>query len=213
MKKVKVLSGGERTRLAMIKLLLEPVNFLILDEPTNHLDMRSKDVLKEAIREFDGTVILVSHDRDFLDGLATKVYEFGGGTVKEHLGGIYDFLQKKKIDSLNELQKSASLSASPTASAKGNEADSEQPSENKLSYEAQKELNKKIKKLERQVADCEASIEETESAIAILEAKMATPEGASDMQLYERHQKLKQQLDTTVEEWERVSMELEEVKN
>ena len=211
-KKVKVLSGGERTRLAMIKLLLEPVNFLILDEPTNHLDMRSKDVLKEAIREFDGTVILVSHDRDFLDGLATKVYEFGGGTVKEHLGGIYDFLQKKKIDSLNELQKGVSLSTSPTASAKGNEADTEQPSENRLSYEAQKELNKKIKKLERQVADCEASIEETESAIAILEAKMATPEGASDMQLYERHQKLKQQLDTTVEEWERVSMELEEVK-
>ena len=213
MKKVKVLSGGERTRLAMIKLLLEPVNFLILDEPTNHLDMRSKDVLKEAIREFDGTVILVSHDRDFLDGLATKVYEFGGGTVKEHLGGIYDFLQKKKIDSLNELQKGVSLSTSPTTSAKGNEADTEQPSENRLSYEAQKELNKKIKKLERQVADCEASIEETESAIAILEAKMATPEGASDMQLYERHQKLKQQLDTTVEEWERVSMELEEVKN
>ena len=212
-KKVKVLSGGERSRLAMIKLLLEPVNFLILDEPTNHLDMRSKDVLKEAIREFDGTVILVSHDRDFLDGLATKVYEFGGGTVKEHLGGIYDFLQKKKIDSLNELQKGVSLSTSPTASAKGNEADTEQPSENRLSYEAQKELNKKIKKLERQVADCEASIEETESAIAILEAKMATPEGASDMQLYERHQKLKQQLDTTVEEWERVSMELEEVKN
>ena len=212
-KKVKVLSGGERTRLAMIKLLLEPVNLLILDEPTNHLDMRSKDVLKEAIREFDGTVILVSHDRDFLDGLATKVYEFGGGLVKEHLGGIYEFLQKKKIDSLNELQKGAGLSASPTASAKGNEPETGQPSENKLSYEAQKELNKKIKKLERQVADCEASIEETESAIAIVEAKMATPEGASDMQLYERHQKLKQQLDGIVEEWERVSMELEEVKN
>ena len=212
-KKVKVLSGGERTRLAMIKLLLEPVNFLILDEPTNHLDMRSKDVLKEAIREFDGTVILVSHDRDFLDGLATKVYEFGGGLVKEHLGGIYEFLQKKKIDSLNELQKGAGLSASPTASAKGNEPETVQPSENKLSYEAQKELNKKIKKLERQVADCEASIEETESAIAIVEAKMATPEGASDMQLYERHQKLKQQLDGIVEEWERVSMELEETKN
>ena len=212
-KKVKVLSGGERTRLAMIKLLLEPVNLLILDEPTNHLDMRSKDVLKEAIREFDGTVILVSHDRDFLDGLATKVYEFGGGLVKEHLGGIYEFLQKKKIDSLNELQKGAGLSASPTASAKGNEPETVQPSENKLSYEAQKELNKKIKKLERQVADCEASIEETESAIAIVEAKMATPEGASDMQLYERHQKLKQQLDGIVEEWERVSMELEEVKN
>ena len=212
-KKVKVLSGGERTRLAMIKLLLEPVNFLILDEPTNHLDMRSKDVLKEAIREFDGTVILVSHDRDFLDGLATKVYEFGGGVVKEHLSGIYEFLQKKKIDSLNELQKGASLSSSPTASAKGNnEQESAQPSENKLSYEAQKELNKKVKKLERQVADCETSIEETESAIAIVEEKMATPEGASDMKLYEQHQKLKQQLDTIVEEWERVSMELEEVK-
>ncbi|MDC1727817.1 ABC-F family ATP-binding cassette domain-containing protein, partial [Phocaeicola vulgatus] len=112
-KKVKVLSGGERSRLAMIKLLLEPVNFLILDEPTNHLDMRSKDVLKEAIKEFDGTVIVVSHDREFLDGLVTKVYEFGGGVVKEHIGGIYDFLQKKKIESLNELQ----LSASPTMSA------------------------------------------------------------------------------------------------
>lgn len=112
-KKVKVLSGGERSRLAMIKLLLEPVNFLILDEPTNHLDMRSKDVLKEAIKEFDGTVIVVSHDREFLDGLVTKVYEFGGGVVKEHIGGIYDFLQKKKIESLNELQ----LSASPTVSA------------------------------------------------------------------------------------------------
>lgn len=211
-KKVKVLSGGERTRLAMIKLLLEPVNFLILDEPTNHLDMRSKDVLKEAIREFDGTVILVSHDRDFLDGLATKVYEFGGGVVKEHLSGIYEFLQKKKIDSLNELQKGVSLSSSPTASAKGTEQESAQPSENKLSYEAQKELNKKVKKLERQVADCETSIEETESAIAIIEVKMATPEGASDMKLYEQHQKLKQQLDTIVEEWERVSMELEEVK-
>ena len=175
--------------------------------------MRSKDVLKEAIREFDGTVILVSHDRDFLDGLATKVYEFGGGVVKEHLSGIYEFLQKKKIDSLNELQKGAGLSASPTVSAKGNnEQEAAQPSENKLSYEAQKELNKKVKKLERQVADCEASIEETESAIAIVEEKMATPEGASDMKLYEQHQKLKQQLDSIVEEWERVSMELEEVK-
>lgn len=211
-KKVKVLSGGERTRLAMIKLLLQPVNFLILDEPTNHLDMRTKDVLKDAIRAFDGTVILVSHDRDFLDGLATKVYEFGGGVVREHLSGIYEFLQKKKIDSLNELQKGVSLSASPTASAKDGEPETEQASDNKLSYEAQKELNKKLKKLERQVADCETSIEETESAIAIVEAKMATPEGASDMQLYEQHQKLKQQLDGIVEEWERVSMELEEAK-
>ncbi|MFR8838821.1 ABC-F family ATP-binding cassette domain-containing protein, partial [Bacteroides nordii] len=208
-KKVKVLSGGERTRLAMIKLLLEPVNFLILDEPTNHLDMRSKDVLKEAIREFDGTVILVSHDRDFLDGLATKVYEFGGGLVKEHIGGIYDFLQKKKMESLNELQKGPALSTSPTGVKGDSISEEESPSDNKLSYEAQKELNKKIKKLERQVADCEEAIEQTESAIAILEERMATPEGAANMALYEQHQKLKQQLDRTVEEWEKVSMELE----
>ncbi len=214
-KKVKVLSGGERTRLAMIKLLLEPVNFLILDEPTNHLDMRSKDVLKEAIRDFDGTVIIVSHDRDFLDGLATKVYEFGGGLVKEHLGGIYDFLQKKQIESLNELQKSPSLSASPTAGkavSGSSGTEPAQPSAAKLSYEEQKELNKKLKKLERRIADCEAEIEQTESAIAILEAKMATPEGASDMSLYEQHQKLKEQLDRVMEEWDAASVELEEAR-
>ena len=214
-KKVKVLSGGERTRLAMIKLLLEPVNFLILDEPTNHLDMRSKDVLKEAIRDFDGTVIIVSHDRDFLDGLATKVYEFGGGLVKEHLGGIYDFLQKKQIESLNDLQKSPSLSASPTAGkavSGSSGAEPAQPSAAKLSYEEQKELNKKLKKLERRIADCEAEIEQTESAIAILEAKMATLEGASDMSLYEQHQKLKEQLDRVMEEWDAASVELEEAR-
>lgn len=211
-KKVKVLSGGERTRLAMIKLLLEPVNFLILDEPTNHLDMRSKDVLKEAIRDFDGTVILVSHDRDFLDGLATKVYEFGGGVVKEHLGGIYDFLKKKQIENLNELQKSPSLSESPTGAKKPSAAEAPQASAGRLSYEEQKELNKRLKKLERRVADCEAEIEQTEAAIAILEEKMATPEGASDMSLYEQHQKLKQQLDRVMEEWDAVSTELEEAK-
>ena len=213
-KKVKVLSGGERTRLAMIKLLLEPVNFLILDEPTNHLDMRSKDVLKEAIRDFDGTVIIVSHDRDFLDGLATKVYEFGGGLVKEHLGGIYDFLQKKQIESLNDLQRSPSLSVSPAAgkAAAGGDCGGGAPSAAKLSYEEQKELNKKLKKLERGVADCEAEIGQTEAAIAILEAKMATPEGASDMTLYEQHQKLKAQLDRVMEEWDSASCELEEMK-
>ncbi len=211
-KKVKVLSGGERTRLAMIKLLLEPVNFLILDEPTNHLDMRSKDVLKEAIRDFDGTVIIVSHDRDFLDGLATKVYEFGGGVVKEHLGSIYDFLKKKQIENLNELQKSPSLSESPTGAKKPSAAEAPQASAGRLSYEEQKELNKRLKKLERRVADCEAEIEQTEAAIAILEEKMATPEGASDMSLYEQHQKLKQQLDRVMEEWDAASTELEEAK-
>jgi ATP-binding cassette subfamily F protein 3 len=209
-KKVKVLSGGERTRLAMIKLLLEPVNFLILDEPTNHLDMRSKDVLKDAIREFDGTVIVVSHDRDFLDGLVDKVYEFGEGRVREHLGGIYDFLNKKKLESLSDLQKSApSLSSSPTQTAK---AEAAEASGAKLSYEAQKELNKKIKKLEKQVADCESAIEKLEQEIAALEEKMATPEGASDMSLYEQHQQLKQKMDATVEDWERCSEELEQAK-
>ena len=209
---MKDLVGSLKVKVLLAQALFGNPDILLLDEPTNHLDMRSKDVLKEAIREFDGTVILVSHDRDFLDGLATKVYEFGGGHVKEHLSGIYEFLQKKKIENLNELQKRASLSSSPTASAKGSEQEPVQPSENKLSYEAQKELNKKLKKLERQVADCEASIEETEAAISIVEAQMATPEGASDMQLYERHQKLKQQLDAIVEEWERVSLELEDAK-
>ena len=135
---MKVLSGGERSRLAMIKLLLEPVNFLILDEPTNHLDMRSKDVLKDAIRDFDGTVIVVSHDREFLDGLVTKVYEFGGGQVREHLGGIYDFLQKKKIDSLQQLA-APTLSASPTAT-KTEEAP---VSEAKLSYEHRRSWRRK----------------------------------------------------------------------
>ena len=208
-KKVKVLSGGERSRLAMIKLLLEPVNFLILDEPTNHLDMRSKDVLKEAIKEFDGTVIVVSHDREFLDGLVTKVYEFGGGLVKEHIGGIYDFLQKKNMSNLNELQ----LSQSPSAGAT-KKADEPQPaSASKLSYEAQKELSKKIRKIEKQVADCEARIGKLEQEVSAIEEKMATPEGASDMKLYEQHQKLKQQIAEAEEEWETASLELEEMQN
>ena len=207
-KKVKVLSGGERSRLAMIKLLLEPVNFLILDEPTNHLDMRSKDVLKEAIKEFDGTVIVVSHDREFLDGLVTKVYEFGGGVVKEHIGGIYDFLQKKKMESLNELH----LSQSPTASSQKKEVQQPAQSESKLSYEAQKELNKKIRKLEKQAADCEDRISKIEIQISQLEEKMATPDGASDMKLYEQHQDLKNQISQIEEEWETALMEIDELK-
>ena len=205
-KKVKVLSGGERSRLAMIKLLLEPVNLLILDEPTNHLDMRSKDVLKEAIRDFDGTVIVVSHDREFLDGLVEKVYEFGGGLVKEHLGGIYDFLKKKNIESLNELQ----LSSSPTT--KTSAPAEKETSSNRLSYEQQKEQQKKIRKLEKAVSVCESEIEGLETQIAELEAQMATPEGAADMQLYEKHGALKKQLDETVERWEAVSLELDEAK-
>ena len=207
-KKVKVLSGGERSRLAMIKLLLEPVNFLILDEPTNHLDMRSKDVLKEAIKEFDGTVIVVSHDREFLDGLVTKVYEFGGGLVREHIGGIYDFLEKKKMESLDELH----LSQSPTTAAK-KETAAVPVSENKLSYEAQKELNKKIKKLEKQAAECEKRIEKLEEEISELEMQMATPEGASDMSLYTKHQELKKQVSEAEEEWEEALEAIEELNN
>ncbi len=207
-KKVKVLSGGERSRLAMIKLLLEPVNFLILDEPTNHLDMRSKDVLKDAIRDFDGTVVVVSHDREFLDGLVSKVYEFGGGLVKEHLGGIYDFLQKKNIASLNELQK-PSLSVS---SGTGQAAEEKTVSQNRLTYEQQKERQRKIRKLEKAVEQCEAQIGELEAAVKILEDQMATPEGAADTTLYSRHGALKKQLDEVVNEWEAASLALEEAQ-
>lgn len=208
-KKVKVLSGGERSRLAMIKLLLEPVNFLILDEPTNHLDMRSKDVLKDAIRDFDGTVVVVSHDREFLDGLVSKVYEFGGGMVKEHLGGIYDFLQRKNIESLNDLQK-PSLS---TSSAVVSSVEEKTGASNRLSYEQQKEQQKKIRKLEKAVEQCEARIEELEAAVKMLEEQMATPEGAADVSIYERHGALKKQLDEAVNTWEETSLELEEAQS
>ncbi len=215
-KKVKVLSGGERTRLAMIKLLLEPVNFLILDEPTNHLDMRSKDVLKEAISLFEGTVIVVSHDRDFLDGLVQKVYEFGGGRVKEHIGGIYDFLREKH-EQLLKMGTEANVSergidalfAATNAPVK---EETKQVKLGALSYAEQKEFNKKVKKAERMVENCEQTISETESAIAILEAQMATPEGAADMSLYEKHLKLKESLDKAMEEWEIASEELEKLK-
>ena len=210
-KKVKVLSGGERSRLAMIKLLLEPVNFLILDEPTNHLDMRSKDVLKEAIKEFDGTVIVVSHDREFLDGLVDKVYEFGGGKVREHLGGIYDFLQHKNIDSLQQLEKNTTL-AQATGTAATSSA-SAQPSEGKLSYEEQKAQAKVLRKLERAVEDAEKLIEKLETELADIEAKMSTPEGAADMQLCAQYGELKNKVDAAVEQWEKASEELEEAKN
>lgn len=204
-KKVKVLSGGERSRLAMIKLLLEPVNFLILDEPTNHLDMRSKDVLKDAIRDFDGTVIVVSHDREFLDGLVTKVYEFGGGVVKEHLGGIYDFLSSKHIESLNELH---SLRPEPVAVVPGEKPENQK----RMSYEQQKELQKKLRKLEKEVAACENRVSELEQQIADVENKLATAEGASDVSLYELHGTLKKQMDEAVDAWEAASEALDEAK-
>ncbi len=205
-KKVKVLSGGERSRLAMIRLLLEPVNLLILDEPTNHLDMRSKDVLKNALKEFDGTVIVVSHDRDFLDGLVTKVYEFGNQRVVEHLGGIYDFLEKKKMANLRELEISAKTNNSSATDVQ------EELTEGKLSYEARKEQNKVIRKMERTIAETEKRIEELESKIAEIEEKLATPDGASDVSLYTTYSDLKKSLSDTMDLWTEQTMELEELQ-
>lgn len=201
-KKVKVLSGGERSRLAMIKLLLEPVNFLILDEPTNHLDMRTKDVLKEAILSFDGTVIVVSHDRDFLDGLVSKVYEFGGGQVREHIGGIYDFLQKKEMESLDELHATGSPSADTTNSADPNSTQP-QMSEGKLSYEERKEQAKTRRKLEKEVERCETEVSRLESEKAALEAKLATPEGAADTALFSQYGQIQQDLSQAEDAWEK----------
>lgn len=204
-KKVAVLSGGERSRLAMIRLLLEPVNLLILDEPTNHLDMRSKDVLKNALKDFDGTVIVVSHDREFLDGLVEKVYEFGNKRVVEHLGGIYEFLERKKMQNLQELEVSANKATEAAV-------DENVPTQNKLSYEARKELNKAIKKQEKLIAESEKKIEELETSIADLEAKLATPEGASDTTLYTQYADLKKALSETMDLWTEQTMELEEMQ-
>ena len=199
-KKVKVLSGGERTRLAMIKLLLEPVNLLILDEPTNHLDMRSKDVLKEAIRDFDGTVIIVSHDRDFLDGLVERVYEFKGGCVREHLGGIYDWIRK------HEAEQVQSLSAAPAREA----SEEKVQSVSKLSYEEQKRVARERSRMEKAVKDAEAEVAQLEQAIKILESRLATAEGSQDMSLYEKHGRLKQQLEKAEEKWTETMEKLEE---
>ena len=204
-KKVKVLSGGERSRLAMIRLLLEPVNFLILDEPTNHLDMRTKDVLKEAIQAFDGTVILVSHDRDFLDGLVTKVYEFGDGLVREHLGGIYDFLQKK------ELQDLKSLEAAPTQSAAN--ADAPRQAQGKLSYEEQKEQARQLRKVEKEVKEKEEAISRIEAALQDLEQQMSTPEGATDAALISQYASLQKELEQTMADWEAAASRLEEMQS
>ncbi len=204
-KKVKVLSGGERSRLAMIKLLLEPVNFLILDEPTNHLDMRTKDVLKEAIQAFDGTVVVVSHDREFLDGLVTKVYEFGGGRVREHIGGIYDFLAKSEAAAAQQTALSAAGSPSANTSTSAPAA----ASEGRMSYEQQKEQAKQRRKAEQRVAQAEAEVMRIENAIGEVEAALSTPEGASDTSLFTRHAELKAQLAAAEAEWESAMENLE----
>ncbi|ADQ78983.1 ABC transporter related protein [Paludibacter propionicigenes WB4] len=204
-KKVKVLSGGERSRLAMIRLLLEPVNLLILDEPTNHLDMRSKDVLKEAIKAFDGTVIVVSHDREFLDGLVTKVYEFGNKKVREHLGGIYEFLQYKKMDTLRELEVATSLKATSDAVEKP-------VSENKMSYEARKEHNRKIRKAEKAVEEVEKMVSALEDEIAAMVKQLELPEYASDNDYIMLYQKKQREMEQKVYEWEILSEEADNLK-
>lgn len=202
-KKVKVLSGGEKTRLAMIRLLLEPVNLLILDEPTNHLDMRTKDILKQAIKEFEGTVIVVSHDRDFLDGLVDKVYEFGGGKVREHLGGIYDFLQSKQLSSLQELERKNSLKQSPLIE--------EQSSTGKLSYAEKKERERLFRKAEKKLAEAEKVVESLEIELSDIEAKLAS--GTNDNDLFLRHGDVKKKLGNAMSEWELAGMELEYLKD
>lgn len=202
-KKVKVLSGGERSRLAMIRLLLEPVNLLILDEPTNHLDMRSKEVLKDAIRSFNGTAIVVSHDREFLDGLVTKVYEFGNKKVREHLGGIYDFLQYKKMESLRELE-------IPTNRV--NDDVAKPASDNKLNYEARKELNRKIRKAEKEVEEAEKAIGLLENQIREMETKLQDSAFASDPDFIMKLQSCQRDLERKLYEWELLSEQVENLK-
>lgn len=210
-KKVKVLSGGEKTRLAMIKLLLEPVNLLILDEPTNHLDMRTKDILKEAIKDFNGTVIVVSHDREFLDGLVSKVYEFGGGRVKEHLGGIYDFLEAKKIESLRQLE--ASVKNEPSTRMQQKTTASEQmdgKSAARRNYFEQKEHEREVKRRQKRVAACEAEIGDIEAQIKAIEEQMAA---GSDLpaDIYSRHAELNKKLENAMSVWELACNELETI--
>jgi ATP-binding cassette subfamily F protein 3 len=228
-KKVKVLSGGERSRLAMIRLLLEPVNLLILDEPTNHLDMPSKDVLKEAIKAFDGTAIIVSHDREFLDGLVTKVYEFGGGRVREHLGGIYDFLRSKKIEELSELGRESKETKSsqagnntfpvrehdvPSVGTSGErQALHPETISKALSYAEHKEQQKRIKRGEKAVKESEAKIEKMEQRLKELDELLMVPENASDMTLVTEYTSTKRSLDEEVERWEKLSEELEKLLN
>lgn len=206
-KKVKFLSGGERSRLSMIKLLLEPVNLLILDEPTNHLDLPSKDVLKEAIKAFDGTAIIVSHDREFLDGLVDKVYEFGGGKVVEHLGGIYDYLRARNASTIQEAIDNKTDKVTQTSAPSENNAD------NKQSYLERKEWQKKLNKAEKAVKECENRIAKMEQRIKELDALLADPKNASNMELVTEYTTIKQNLDEENEQWFTLSESLSELKN
>ncbi len=223
-KKVKVLSGGEKTRLAMIRLLLQPVNLLILDEPTNHLDMRTKDVLKQAIKEFNGTVIVVSHDREFLDGLVEKVYEFGGGKVRECLGGIYEFLEKKKISSLQELELSTSPGSGYSESSAATPPPARQTTANtppaaqkkeenaapRISYAEQRERDKMLRRAAKKVEDAENACGEAEAEVAKIEAEIAS--GSYDTDIFDRHKAATRAVETAMSLWEVAEQEYSELK-
>ena len=206
-KKVKVLSGGERSRLAMIRLLLEPVNLLILDEPTNHLDMPSKDVLKEAIKAFDGTAIIVSHDREFLDGLVTKVFEFGGGKVREYIGGIYDYLNTRNVSDMRELEMKpqAKISIATVSESVDNHT-------SKQDYSERKEQQRRIRRAEKAVEESENKISKIEQRLKELDLLLCDVANASDMTLVTEYTSLKRQMDEEVERWEKQSEELEKLK-
>ncbi|WP_304397643.1 ABC-F family ATP-binding cassette domain-containing protein, partial [uncultured Duncaniella sp.] len=213
-KKVKVLSGGEKTRLVMIRLLLEPVNLLILDEPTNHLDMKTKDILKNAIKEFDGTVIVVSHDREFLDGLVEKVYEFGGGKVKECLGGIYEFLEKKKLASLSELERSTTPTEQPSAKKseqKPSDGPNTQTQTRKLSYAEQREHEKIVRKAKKKMDEAESEVSRLEQEVADIESIISTGSFPSD--IYDRHAATTKQLENAMSLWELATLEYEEINS
>ena len=205
-KKVKVLSGGERSRLAMIRLMLEPVNFLVLDEPTNHLDMRSKEILKNALINFTGTVLVVSHDREFLDGLVNCIYEFRNKKIKQHLGGIYEFLQKKKIESLKELEQKSKVNTKSKSEGKINH------SANELSFEEKKEINRNISKLEKQINHTENEISIIETDLAEMDKVMSSPEKMEDHSVFEKYEQLQSTLEQTMQRWETEHEELEDWK-
>ncbi len=208
-KKVKVLSGGEKSRLAMIRLLLQPVNLLILDEPTNHLDMPSKDVLKEALQAFEGTVIVVSHDRDFLNGIVNKVYEFGDHHVREHLGGIYDFLQKKRLDSLQQLE---IRNTAATAADVESQNVASPTSQGKMDYQRQKERERRIRQAEKKVKTCETRIAELEQQLAEIEEKLSTA-SSENLDIYYTHSKISRELEDVMAQWEEAGEELERAKS
>ena len=201
-KKVKVLSGGEKSRLAMIRLMLEPVNFLILDEPTNHLDIRSKEILKNALNNFTGTVLVVSHDRDFLDGLVNCVYEFRNKKAKQYLGGIFDFLYRKKMESLKELETQKGTTKSASAAK-------EKPNQ-ELSFEEQKEINRNISRLEKKVETTETQIAEIEEQIQNIDKLLASPESIEDQSVFDQYEQLKHKLEQVMYEWELLHEELED---